>query len=231
MGASASQVGLPRLNTAAMAAHISTVAGKQDEISSPLYDTLAYPAAGTNQLVFFANPIGAGATTAPGAAGAKTEADTNMQVAGQLPAGNQFFVTGIELHFWPGVLPGTGPQADANTGQFWNDVWTFLTAGWLRFRIQNRDYALDAPALVFPPTTRLAGVASVTSTLTAGAATMDQVTYAAGAGAPYHMVGQTIVSSQAFQVQLNYPALVPLPSTHAARVQCRLRGRFIRAAQ
>jgi hypothetical protein len=228
---SATQVGLPRLSAGSMADHISVVPGKQDEVANPLYDTLAYPAAGTNQLIFFAQPIGQGATTAPGAAGTKTEADTNMTNAGLLPAGNQFFVTGIEFHFWPGVLPGQGAAADNLAGRFWNDVWTFLTAGWVRFRIQNRDYALDGPTLNFPPTTRLAGVASITSTLTAGAATMDQINYAAAAGAPYHMVGQTITSNQAFSVQLNYPALVALPSTTAARVQCRLRGRFIRSAQ
>lgn len=232
MSSNANSVGLPRLTNTAMAAHISTVPGAStDEVNMPLYDTLPYAAAGVNQLLFFAQQIGQGVTTAPGAAGAKTEADTNMTNGGLLPAGNQFFLTGIEYHFWPGVLPGTGAAADSTAGQFWNDVWTFLTSGWTRLRIQNRDYVLDGPSLVFPPSTRLAGVASLTSTLTAGAATLDQVSYAAGAGAAYHMVGQTITSNQSFSVQLNYPALVPMPSTRAARVQCRLRGRFIRAAQ
>lgn len=226
-----SSVGLQRISNTNLVQGASTVAGKRDEVKMPLYDTAAYPAAGTNQLTFFALPIGQGVTTAPGAAGAKTEADTNLTNAGLLPAGNSFYLTGVELHFWPGFSPAAGAAADALAGRFWTDVWTFLTSGWLRLRIQQRDYVLDGPALMFPPKTRLAGVASLTSTLTAGAATLDQVNYAAAAGIPYTMVGQTITPNQSFSVTLNYPALVPLPSVVAARVQCRLDGRFIRDVQ
>ena len=228
---SMTNTGLPRITAADLAAHATTVAGKSDEIYAPLYDSIVYPAAGSNQLTFFALPIGQGATSAPNAAGAKTEADTNLTNASLLPAGNRFYATGIEFHFFPGLNPGAGAAADALTGQFWNDVFAFLTAGWVRFRIQNRDYIIDGPVINFPPSTRLAGIASVTSTLTAGAATMDQIEYAAAAGVPYHIVPTYITSNQAFTVQLNYPALVPTPSTKAARVFCRLRGRLIRDAQ
>jgi hypothetical protein len=231
MSANMNGMGLPRIGTAALAAHAVTVAGKKDEIYAPLYDSVTYPAAGTTQLTFFALPIGQGTTSAPGATGTKTEADTNLTNASLLPAGNSFYCTGIELVFLPGVLPGTGPAADSTVGQFWNDVWTFAKTGWIRFRIQNRDYIIDGPAINFPPSTRLAGIASVTSTLTSGASTMDQIAYAAVAGVPYHIVPTYITSNQAFTVQLNYPAAVALPSTQAARVFCRLRGRLIRDAQ
>lgn len=231
MGANAAGTGLPRITAAQLAAHRTTVPGQSDEIYAPLYDSVAYPAAGSNQLTFFALPIGQGVTSAPGAAGTKTEADTNLTNASLLPTGNRFYVTGIELQFFPGLNPAAGPVADATVGQFWNDVYAFLTAGWLKFRIQNRDYIVDGPALNFPPVARLAGIASVTSTLTAGAATMDQIEYASAAGAPYHIVPTYITSNQAFTVQLNYPALVAMPSTKAGRVFCRLRGRLIRDAQ
>jgi hypothetical protein len=224
--------GLTPSTKASLAAHMARIPGTQDEIYAPLYDSIVYPAAGSNQLTFFATPIGQGVTSAPGGAGAKTENDTNLTNAGLLPLGNRFLVTGVELHFFPGVNPGTGPTADAVfIGQFWNDVYAFAKSGWLRLRIQNRDYVLDGPLINFPPVTRLAGVASATSTLTAGAATLDQIQYASLAGMPYNLIGVFIESNQFFGLTLNWIAPVALPSTIAARVFARLRGRFVRDAQ
>lgn len=223
--------GLNQTSRRELAAHRVTVPGTQDEIYSPLYDSAAYPAAGTNQITFFALPIGQGVTTAPGAAGAKTEADTNITNAGLLPKGNRFYCTGLEFQFFPGSNPGRGGAADVTAGFNWNDVYAWAKAGWVRFRIQNRDYILDGPTINFPPVTRLAGAFSITSTLTAGAATMAQIDYASLAGMPYNLVPVFIESNQAFAVILNYPALVALPSAVPARVFCRLRGRLIRDAQ
>jgi hypothetical protein len=231
-GAVAHAAGLTPTTKAALAAHMARIPGTQDEIYAPLYDSVVYPAAGSNQLTFFALPIGQGATSAPGGAGAKTENDTNLTNAGLLPLGNRFYCTGVEIHFFPGVNPGTGPTADALfIGQFWNDVYAVAKSGWLRFRIQNRDYVLDGPLINFPPVTRLAGVASATSTLTAGAATLDQIQYAAFAGMPYNLIGVFIESNQSFVVTANWIAPVALPSTVAARMFLRLRGRLIRDAQ
>jgi len=231
-GPVAQAAGLTQTTKAALAAHMARVPGTQDEIYAPLYDSIVYPAAGAQQLTFFALPIGQGVTSAPGAAGAKTENDTNLTNAGLLPLGNRFYCTGIELQFFPGVNPGTGPTADALfIGQFWNDVYAVAKAGWLRFRIQNRDYTLDGPLMNFPPVTRLAGVASATSTLTAGAATLDQIQYATLAGMPYNLVPVFIESNQSFVVTVNFGAAVALPSTVAGRMFVRLRGRLIRDAQ
>jgi hypothetical protein len=224
--------GLTSITQASLAQHQARIPTTQDEIYSPLYDSVVYPAAGTTQLNLFALPIGQGVTSAPGGAGAKTENDTNLSNAGLLPLGNQFYCTGLEIHFFPGVSPGTGPTADALfIGQFWNDVYAFAKSGWLRFRIQNRDYVLDAPMINFPPITRLAGVATATSTLTAGAATLDQIQYACVAGMPYNLVPVWIESNQSFTLSLNWITAVALPSTVAARIFVRLRGRLIRNAQ
>src|SRR5271165_6200692 len=221
--------GLTPTTKAQLAQHMARVPGTQDEIYAPLYDSIVYPAAGAQQLTLFALPIGQGVTSAPGGAGAKTENDTNLTNAGLLPLGNRFYMTGVDLHFFPGVSPGTGPTADAVfIGQFWNDVYAFAKSGWLRFRIQNRDYILDGPMINFPPVTRLAGIATATSTLTAGAATLDQVQYASLAGMPYNLVPVFIESNQAFALIMNWIAPVALPSTVAARVFVRLRGRLIR---
>lgn len=220
--------GLPRITGRDLANHRVTVPGTEDEIYSPLYDSATYAALGQLQLNFFQVPIGAGATSAPGAAGAKTEADTNMTNNGLLPKGNRFYCTGLEFSFIPGSVPGnTG--ALATTGQNVNDVNAVARSGWVRFRIQNRDYVLDGPIGVFPPMNRLAVSSTPASVVTA--TTIVQTDYAALAGVPYNIVPVFIESNQSFSVQINWPALVPLPSTVAGRIWCRLRGRLIRDAQ
>jgi hypothetical protein len=221
-------IGLPRITGGDLASHRVTVPGTQDEIYAPLYDSAVYLAAGQLQMNFFQVPIGSGTTSAPGATGAKTEADTNMTNNGLLPKGNRFYCTGIELNFLPGSVPGnTG--ALATTGQNTNDVNAAAKGGWLKFRIQNRDYVLDGPIGLFPPLNRLAVASTPASVVTA--TTIVQVDYAAFAGVPYNIVPVFIESNQSFSVQLNWPALVPLPSTVAGRIFCRLRGRLIRDAQ
>ena len=223
--------GLNRLTRADLAAHVTTVAGTQDEIYAPLYDSQTYAAAGQIQLTVFALPIGQGTTTAPGATGAKTENDTNLTNAGLLPKGNKFYCTGLEFMLFPGNNPGFGATADAQLGRNWNDVYAVMKTGWVRLRIQNRDYVLDGPLMIFPPVTRLAGAFSVTSTLTAGATTAGEIDYASAAGLPYNIVPVLIESNQSFTVQANWAVAVATPSTVAARIFCRLRGRLIRDAQ
>lgn len=222
-------VGLPTINRGNLAGHRATVPGVQDEVYMPLYDSAAYAAAGQTSLNFFTTPIGQGATTAPGALGVKTEADTNMTNAGLLPKGNSFYCTGLEFSFIPFNLPGnTG--ALAITGQNTNDVYAVARSGWVRFRIQNRDYVLDGPLGVFPPLNRLAVASTPASVVTA--TTIVQTDYAAFAGAPYNIVPVWIESNQSFSVQVFWPAVVALPSTtNPARIFCRLRGRLIRDAQ
>lgn len=117
--------------------------------------------------------------------------------------------------------------AIAATGAFWNDLYALAKSGWVRFRIQNRDYVLDAPLINFPPSSRLAGVTAVASVVTA--TTQIEVNYASVAGAPYNIVPVFIQSNQAFSVQVNWPALVTVTAT--TRIFCRLRGQLIRDAQ
>lgn len=222
----APQIGMPGVQGGNLSQHRVTVPGVQDAIYYPLYDAAPYAAAGQLQINFFATPIGQGATSAPGATGAKTEADTNMTNAGLLPAGNRFYCTGIEFLFFPDAAIG-GTGAIAATGAFTNDVYLAGKSAWVRFRIQNRDYVLDGPLLNFPPSARLAGFAGVASVVTA--ATMIQTNYASWAGHPYNIVPVFIQSNQAFSVQVNWPALVAISTT--ARLFCRLRGQLIRDAQ
>ena len=224
-------VGLDNLTRRDLASHRVTVPGTQDAIYAPLYDSQSYAAAGQLTQTFFAIPIGQGTTSAPGATGAKTEADTNLTNAGLLPKGNRFYMTGLEFQFFPGSVPGRGAVADNTVGFNTNDVWAASKSGWVRFRIQNRDYILDGPLGNFPPVTRLAGLAAITTNLTAGASTLAQIDYASFAGMPYNITPVFIESNQAFTVQVFWPALVALPSAVAGRLFCRLRGRLIRDAQ
>lgn len=224
-------VGLPRITRADLAAHRVTVPGTQDEIYQPLYDSASYVSATTTSLNFFALPIGQGTTTAPGATGTKTEADTNLTNAGLLPKGNEMLITGIEFDFFPGVNPGRGGVADATAGYFVNDIYQISKSAWVRLRIQNRDYILDGPLVHFPSSARLSGFAAAATNLTTGAATYSEVAYAQPGGVPYPFVPMYLQSNQFFSVAVYWPAAITMPSTTNMRIFCRLRGRLIRDAQ
>lgn len=66
-----------------------------DVIVEPRYDTATILAAGSATLTYFASPLGGGQSQFAAAGVAKTLADTNMDLAGQLPAGYNFEVTGF----------------------------------------------------------------------------------------------------------------------------------------
>jgi len=72
-----------------------------DVIVEPRYDTVLLPAAATPALLtFFAVPLGqAGGVFIPAAAGAKTLADTNMDLAGALPGGYNFKLLGFRVMY------------------------------------------------------------------------------------------------------------------------------------
>lgn len=223
--------GLKRITGRDLAQHRVTVPGTQDEIYSPLYDSSTYTSATTTQIAFFSLPIGQGTTSAPGGAGPKTEADTNLTNAGLLPKGNKFYCTGIDFQLFPGVNPGRGGVADNTAGFFVNDIYALTKSAWCRFRIQNRDYIIDGPLINFPPVSRLSGFAAAATNLTTGAATYSEVGYAQHAGSPYNIVPVYILDNQYFSLTLFWPAAITLPSTTNPRIFARLRGRLIRDAQ
>lgn len=224
-------LGLQRLTRGDINNHVVTVAGKQDEIFQPQYDSATYTSGTTTQITFFSLPIGQGTTTAPGASGPKTLADTNITNAGLLPAGNRFYCTGVELQLFPGVNPGRGGVADSTAGYFVNDMYALGKSGVLTMTIQQRNYVQEGPCQLFVPSSRLAGFSGSSTNLTTGAATYSEVSYAAWAGAMYHIVPVFIVPNQYFTVSVQWPAAITMPSGQNARLFCRLRGRLIRDAQ
>lgn len=78
---------------------MAAIQGYKDVIVEPRYDTVLYPAAGATLLTFFALPRGQGASIFQTAGGAiaKTSADTNMDLSGQLPGGYWFNLQGFRL--------------------------------------------------------------------------------------------------------------------------------------
>jgi hypothetical protein len=226
--ASASMNGRPILTTTQLQNHLTQVGAISDVIWAPLYDSNSYPSAGTLQLNFFALPIGQGTTSAPGATGTKTLADTNMTAAGQLTMGNDFYMTGQEVLFFPGENPGT---QGTTAGFFLNDTWVFSKSGVLTLAIgSNRNYIQDGPLGQFPPITRLA-VASAIAGSGAATTTINESTYAVMAGTPYSITPVYITATLGFQETMTWPALVATISPNAARVFSRLDGYLIRNAQ
>jgi hypothetical protein len=228
--AAASMNGRPILTTTQLQNHLTQVGAISDVIWAPLYDANSYPSAGTLQLNFFALPIGQGTTSAPGATGTKTLADTNMTAAGQLTMGNDFYMTGQEVLFFPGENPGV-QEAGTQVGFFINDTYVFSKSGVLTLAIgSNRNYIQDGPLGQFPPITRLA-VSSAISGSGAATTTISEVTYAVLAGTPYSITPVYITATLGFQETMTWPALVATLSPNAARVFARLDGYLIRNAQ
>jgi hypothetical protein len=220
--------GRPILTTTQLQNHLTQVGAISDVIWAPLYDANSYPSAGTLQLNFFALPIGQGTTSAPGATGTKTLADTNMTAAGQLTMGNDFYMTGQEVLFFPGENPSS---SGTTTGFFLNDTWVFSKSGVLTLAIgSNRNYIQDGPLGQFPPITRLA-VSSAVSGTGAATTTINDATYAVMAGQPYSITPVYITATLGFQETMTWPALVATISPNAARVFARLDGYLIRNAQ
>jgi hypothetical protein len=203
-------------------------------IRQTFYDSVAAAAAGQTLLTFFAIPVGQGGPPA------KTLAQTNMVTAGILPAPFRLLVQAIEVYFFPGVLPGVGPIADASDN-FLNDTWKFLTGGagagvfnspFLQFFIGSKAYLNEGISLMrFPPFGRLDGFAAMTTDLTTGAATFSRDSYVTAAGRPYIIDPPILVEpTQNFNVTMNWPiAVAPLSVAGLAGVV--LNGVLVRNSQ
>ncbi len=232
--------GRPVLNASALAQHAVGVAGQQDVIWNPLYDSISYPSAGQLLFSFFSNPIGQGTSSTPGAgAVVKSLYDTNLQIGNQLTSGNEFYAIGSESLFFPGVSnaalplkvqPGTtnAVATPTSVGQFINDVWSVGNGGVKKLTVgTDRIYIQDGPLNMFPPATRLAAVAAESiGSVTTGC----EVTYAAWSGELYTIVPIYIQSNQNWTLVVTFNTLIPTVSTQIGRLQERLRGYLVRQA-
>lgn len=225
--------GLPNVANMSDIANFNVINWNDWEITNQsLYDSTSYVAAGQASLSFFQNPIGQG--TGFGG-GAKTLSDTNMQLAGQLPNGQMFIVTSIEINFQPTTpsvtadLPAAIHAANA-VPNIINDSYIFWRSGNLVFNVLSKAYLSEAPLMNFPPTADLDGFAAIA----AGTGIADEInaTYANSQGPTYLLTPNNILitSNQNFKVTLAWPEGVQA-ITNPARVFVRLNGMQMRLTQ
>lgn len=204
-----------------------------DVIWDPLYDFTAYATTGHTQLSFFSAPQGQGTTSAPGATGTKTLADTNMDTANQLGKGNQFYVTGFEVLYYPGIDPGRSALAAARVGDFVDDIYAIGKSGVFTFQVgSGRVYVQQGPLMLFPPSARLAVSSSLVTTQSDTATSgFAEVNYAVFSGEVYTIVPILLDANQTFSCTMTWPAAVAPVSVVAGRIGVRARGYRIRNAQ
>lgn len=217
--------------------------GMVEKVRQRLYDSMLYPTAGITQLSFFQTQKGAGVTTAAGAAVAavKTINDTNMELAGQLPAYKNFVLESIEVAFFPGAGSTANTFTIQPAGRFIsspatafvpasNDSSIFYNSGSLSFFIGSKEYLREAPLASFPPKAKLGLQNAIGfNGATTGATFFD---WPMAVGRAYFVQPQiTIPSNQNFVVNLEWPGVVATPSGFNARVMVILDGFLFRNSQ
>jgi len=212
----ADQYGIPSLDE--LNAYNVNRPGQVEAVRSSLYDFQTYAQAGQTQLQFFQVP--------KGQAG-KTFADSNMTLAGSLPAPMSFLVQSIEVMFFPlNPVSVTGAVVASN----WNDAYAVGKSGWLELFIGSKPYLDEAPLMKFPPRTGLTGNGQLSDSTTAAAARVTVIDYASFGGPIYEMVPPILlVPSQNFIVTLNWPAAIPI--NVAGRIGINLGGILYRNSQ
>lgn len=155
------------------------IPGMTEVIWQPLYDYQTKTAAATALQRFFLEP--------QGQAG-KTIADTNMEIAGQIPKGQAFLCTGIQVELYPAVAIG------GTTSEFADDVYNFYNSGYLRFTIGSKDFVQQGNLMKFAPVNRL--------DIDAATGEAQGYVYAAAAGREFATSGLLLESNQNFNVDL-----------------------------
>ncbi len=217
-------------------------AGQIEAVRQSLYDYQVYATAGATALTFFSTPIGQGLSAAPGNAGnVKTIADTNMQLAGQLPAGQNFCIETVEVHFEPGAVSTANTftmvspiafAAAASAATVFaavSDVAAIYRSGTLILSVGSKNYLQESPLGRFPPQAHLSVQGAVAST----SATVGQtaVTLARMEGRPYHIIPIRLVNGQNFACSLTWPVAVATPSAFNGRIGVVFDGYLYRNSQ
>jgi hypothetical protein len=217
--------------------------GAPEVVRQTLYDFQLYPTAGNPQLSFFQNPVGQGVTSANGATAgaAKSKADTNMTLSGQLPNPQAFLVESIEVIFQPGSVSTANTFTPYNPAQFnsvetailldaANDVVSVLSCGFLDFFIGSKSYLTEAPLFSFPCKTGIS-VESAFATNSATTGAMFSVN-ARSVGRPYYIDPMiSLMATQNFNITLNWPASIATPSGFNGRIGIKLDGMVYRNSQ
>lgn len=202
-------------------------------VNQSLYDSAAYVAAGQPSLTFFQVPQGAG--TGFGGA-AKTASDTNMVLNGQLPTGNMFVVSTIELEFQPatptvaaGMPAAFGAQLVATSV---NDAYIFWRSGNGTLRILQKDYSTEAPLMRMPSQSDFSLQGALADVTTAGANLQSRIAFASAYGPVFSLAPNNLLIPETtnFKYTLAWPE-GNQAITNPARVFVRLGGMQARQSQ
>jgi hypothetical protein len=197
--------------------------------SQSLYDIQAYAAAGQSTLSFFAVPNGQSS---------KTLSDTNMELAGQLPANKKFLITSVEVVFYPTRPSVTADMPAAFGGaqqaaELINDVYVVACGGNLVLTVGSKTYLQEAPLGRLPAKTHFHLDAALADVTTAGAGLQSRIAYGYAAGRAYGLRAPLLLEENMnFGVSLNWPeGVVALPSGNPGRIGVVLDGLLYRKAQ
>lgn len=200
-----------------------------EAIRQSLYDFTTYAAAGQTQLTFFALPVGQGG---------KTLSDTNMTLAGQLPANQEFLVNSIEIFFRTNTPAPSASTLDAVVAapvlatQI-NDSYLVSRTGNLTLVIGSKPYLQEAPLGRFPPKTHFeVDVALALATTVAADSIESRIAVSRWVGRPYLLspADLRLVSTQNFSITLNWPEGVQAIA-NSARIGVILDGILYRRSQ
>lgn len=185
----------------------------------PLYDIITYAQAGQTSLTFFQNPIGQGG---------KTIADTNMELAGQLPAPQKFMVLSVHIELYPPALVGRSGTAATGIATNANDVQEVMQSGSLEVSVGNKTYVEQAPLGMFPQSFGLSGLAALAGQ-GAVADVINITDYARVSGVPFNVIPFVIPTSQNFVARMTWPTTIGI--TADTRIGVRLGGFLYRSVQ
>jgi len=200
---------------------------EQEVVRQSLYDIQTYTGStGHTSLTFFAVPQGQSS---------KTEADTNMEVAGSLPAPKSFLIESVQILFFPSDSPGSIKTTLAKT-DFANDVYAVGKTGYLDLFIGSKSYLTEGPLMRFPAVNglKVSAAYAIERRQASAADAADQVSmdYATFTGRPYRLDPPVrLIPNQNFKVTLNWPAAIVLPSGNDARIGVILDGVLYRNSQ
>jgi len=190
----------------------------------PVWDYQTYAAAGfTGPAQFFA---------VPGGTAGKTVEDTNLTQAGIIPNPDNMLVTGFEMVFFPGRVPGfTAAAVPAVTDFALNDIYAVHNGRMSAlFTIGDQPWLREAPLGVFASQFYLEGMAASHFTQAVAGNQNVLVDYASFRGPMYQVIPLRLISNQPFSFTVNSPAAIALPSGVNARWGVRQHGYRYRLA-
>lgn len=202
-------------------------------VTQSLYDSTAYPAAGSLSLSFFQTPQGAGLGFG---GGTKTQSDTNMVLNGQLPSGNMFVIATLEIEFQP-TTPTVAAQMPAAQGAvaaalIVNDAYIFWRSGNFTLRILQKDYSTEAPLMRFPSQSDFSVQGALSDSTTPAASAQNRIAFGSAYGPVYTLAPNNLLIPETtnFKVTLAWPEGLQA-ITNPARIFVRLGGMQARQAQ